>query len=559
MSKGQKRRKIDYALLATVMILTVPVASKAQYFQPEKHPNHYIILVDSSGSTASSKAKREAYNKALTETLPKLIYETGFGQAIPPLELQNDILTLLHFGVVSSGPIPAYMRLKDYDLTKDFIHTVTFRSLDISQSEFKRRAPPTQHYELTILSWAKQMALSVFNAKNSNAVNNRTFLIMISDGIANGGISAREIETAENFGNHSNVEQVKGLVNTIDREYLFTDGQGKDGRAFQEKLPNDNHPLFFIEAYEVVSVAQAKWEAEAKALQPLNRLKIEWTKESGAAPEGVLVATIENDLLKQLGLTGDATGVMKLMREGSKNEAAWYLGSHLKMPFSIQEALTCDSRNFDALLEIPITQTDGRLGTRNVNYVFRQSISAPPATSCTVMFFVWTGAKLLLLAAVLFAIVYLIYFRLYSTHLDIELPGLRAPIRLNRKSGTLGGTSISPKEELEALSLRLPNQLLQRIFYQKALVRLEANVDSVKEGKDKEGKDLVHWTNDSSSSSTLKLPSDLRNITASWQDIPKGPTKLTVIFKQGGQHSEVVLSYPKGISKQEDKNARPAR
>lgn len=528
--------KARLVLFSTLILPALSAVSHAQVFQPEAHPNHYVILVDASGSAIESRAKRAAYTTALTGNLPLLLYKSGFGDRIPPISPENDYLTVLQFGIVPSGSAPAYTRLKEYDLINDFIHKVTFRSANVGQKEFQSSVIPEHYYGLTVLSWARQIALSTLAARHSNAGSNRTFLIIISDGIANGGVPAAEISTVETFANRTSVDRVKALVNEINRDYQFTNGMGQEGWAFQDKIPDSDRPLFFIEAYEVVSVAQAKWETDAKGLRPLDRLEIEWTNESGVAPEGILIARSEKAFLNRLGVTTDSTGTLNTVPDGTDGAASWRLGSSLRKPFSVQGELSCESRSIDVFLRIPITQTDERLGLRTINYAYQQSVFAPPPLRCTAVFAFQMGLAVLLIVLALAASAYYLYYRRWATHMYVEVPGALQSIGLHRKRSQGGWVHMTPQHGLEALSVILPSRLKQLLLYRGATITLV----------NQENEESLRWL-DVEGDEELKLPFVQGSIPAYWRRPPQAPSTITVSFCQRHQHANLSLRYPPAL------------
>src|ERR1051325_3029280 len=79
------------------------ITTYAQFVNPIDHPNHYILLIDASGSAMPKRngVKKEAFEKAVLRTLPMEIFENGFKKQIPLYDPQQDYLTLLHFGIIS--------------------------------------------------------------------------------------------------------------------------------------------------------------------------------------------------------------------------------------------------------------------------------------------------------------------------------------------------------------------------------------------------------------------------------------------------------------------------
>jgi hypothetical protein len=51
--------------------------ANAQTLHLQDHPNHYVVLIDRSGSTVGTAARQESYLKALHQMLSSLLFEGG--------------------------------------------------------------------------------------------------------------------------------------------------------------------------------------------------------------------------------------------------------------------------------------------------------------------------------------------------------------------------------------------------------------------------------------------------------------------------------------------------
>src|SRR5262245_44456670 len=99
MRTSEKRRT---SLVMRSFVLLSPSAADLRGQEPAlrhpEHPNHYVVLVDSSGSAVSPRTKREIFERTLTQELIPRLYEGGFGEVVPAFSPDRDLLTLLHFG-----------------------------------------------------------------------------------------------------------------------------------------------------------------------------------------------------------------------------------------------------------------------------------------------------------------------------------------------------------------------------------------------------------------------------------------------------------------------------
>lgn len=508
--------------------------AQGQSIEPLTHPNHYIVLIDASGSTVGTKGARELYDEVLTRRLLACLYQDGFGQAIPPYEPQQDYLTLHHFGVVTGPVETAYDRLQEYDLLADFIHPLFVREMEVEEARLRARLFPTQTYQYTILTWAKQLALHHSRSDSSKSISHRTFMIMVHDGHPNDYSIKGEMEMVRR-GARAKYGQVETLVSAIDRDYQFTDGRGNPKPAWTEEIPSSvsaEAPRFFIEVYEVISAVQAEWEIQGLGLRSLDDLHFRWDKETGESPQGVLTAKLGEEFVAWVESAEDSKVSLAAGPDGQLGA-----GSGLETLVFFREALTCEPLKFDSLLNVRLQRSDRLLGTRIVNYTHRQTVAAPPPMRCTAAFFVSAGFATVLGTLVLLALAYYFYYRFRATHLEIEIPGTLAPIRLERRGQREGRAPVVPQSGLEALSLKLPNWLKQWVFYRGAIITLLSN----------DGEELLRWSNEEGVAQ-IKLPLAQRQVLACWRRLPAKPTMVTIGFGQRNQRANVDLIYPRALA-----------
>ena len=527
------RKSLLLSLLVLLLTGTRLSAAEAEISRPS-HPNHYIILIDASGSTATD-SKKESYRRALLEVLPRHFYAEGFGGHIPPYDPAEDYLTLQYFGVVTGHlSVPAaYESLADDDLRTDFIHPVWSRRKGVEIDELKQHVLPPQTYFYTLLSWAKPLSLNSLSPAGDDPAH-RTFLIFVSDGEHNDHTPRAELDDFEN--KNKSYEETRKLVAEIENAYSFTDGEGAPRRAGSEPV-GEGKSAIFVEAYEVVSNASAQWEAAAKALPRAGELRVRWTREGGAAPEGVLSASIDKRFVEWSKSAPRVEGSQLPPPELSLSvsdgaQAAEARG--LELPFVSRGALTCGGRELKANVHASLWVVDRLLGRRRVDFVDPQTVSAPPPAMCRVEFYAEWGGIVLLCALAALGAAYFIYYRYYTTPLAVTITGQMNSIHLSRRGHVVAPVPAVPQMKVRALTLELPGMFKQRLFCRGATVSLGSK-----------GGGALHWK-EQNGDPQLRLPLARRAMAAYWSDLSQEPSQITVNFKQGRQQMNVDLSYPGG-------------
>lgn len=508
-----------------------PQVAHAQTLQPQPHPNHYIVLIDASGSTGDNAAKRAIFERALSEQLIPGLYRDGFGAAVPPYDPRQDSLTLHNFGVVTGERATAYTRLKDYDLASDFIHTVLLRQSRIEATTLRELLPPTQTYNYTILAWAKQLALRQSKSTNPEEVSHRTFMIVVHDGLSNEGSPEGEADTVRRY-SPDNFQKVKPMITGIDHAYVFTDGRGQQGTAWADEIRATAGSVF-VEAYEVISASDVSWAGQGLRLQPFKELRLRWTEESGARPSGILTGKLGDEFTNWMSAAGPAEVSL-----GAKVNGEATTGSGLELPVVFRGALSCDALPFEGTLRVSLRRADPTLGVRSLEYEHTQGVVAPVPQSCTAAFYARAAAIVLLCLLAAALIAYYFYYRLRVSHLFIEIPGTLRPIRLMRGGLIEGAAPVLPQTGLEALSLKLPGRFWQRLFYRNATLTL---------GVEGGGESLLGWAA-TDGPAHVRLPLSGGYIPAHWRRLPTEPVAINISFRQGRQSSNIRLTYPRTLT-----------
>lgn len=513
-------------LLASSLFLPILIAQRinGQNLQIENHPNHFILLVDASGSVARPEAKKRQFERALAENLVSKLYSKGFGE-IPAYDPKQDRLTLYHFGIVTGGQQNAYSRLADYDFMTDFIHPVFERQKDVDETFLRSRIVPVQTYQYTVLSWAKQLALEKSRPAQPDEPVNRTFLIFVHDGVPNQNSLAEEVEMVNRWAK-SRYEATLPIVNSINSNYVFTDGHGVKAPAWRESVNGEaSDSPAFIEIYDVNSAERSKWEEEAARLRPFKSFRFQWTSESGDEPEGKLTAVL-NEEIKDWLKSGDVLETETVVDEKGKST----IKPGLDVPVRFNSSLSCGGQDgFNAGIKIGIQRSDPLLGRRTVNYVFNETVVPPGPVWCQVGFWSLNVLILLLAALAAGAVFYYVYYRFYAVPVKIDIPGMIVPVKLMRAGTKDIVIPIVPQTSIEVFSLRLPDLFRQYLFCRGATISLATERGSVK------------WS-ENSRTAEIRLPYPYMHVPAYWEETPDKASPVILSYRQGKQHMEIHFS-----------------
>ncbi|MCI0471737.1 MAG: hypothetical protein L0Y73_08775 [Candidatus Aminicenantes bacterium] len=504
------------------------------------NPNHYILLIDSSGSTASNDREYREYRDALTIALMNQLYRDGFGKAIPPFSPNDDMLTVLFFGVVPQHYNPPHLYFKNYNLTTDFIHIAMVRQRRINESDLKNSICPGQFFKLTILTWAKNLALnSLLKDKYKfHGSCSRVFLIMVHDGIINGNTIREEINFVERWSNEKLLPTVKDAVDKIDKDYIFTDGCNRSGSAWTKQIGGKNEigePIF-LEAYEILSRKQQKWESDLDALVPFSDTSFSWKRERGINPAGILEVFIDRKFLDFFKSSKTST-FLSFTCNNDKERDKIELGNRLVLPVVLSTPLACRPLLCRAGLEISIQCPDDLLGMRSIHYMVDKEMSTPLPARCTTAYYIKWGTFLAGILLFLAMVSWFIYYRAYSTHIKIKFPGLSFPIDIKRGRNITASTPVHPFKSIPAFSLRLPAPWKQFVLYRKMEISLICSDIN-----------YLYWLAGSKETTSIRLPAGCRRIDAWWNSVPLEPDSVVVTFLQGNKKSEARIYFPAGIA-----------
>lgn len=511
-------------------------------FDFEKIPNHYVVLVDASGSTVKSYNKRNSYYNILQNILTKILYEDGFGNDVPPFNPDRDLLSLMNFGIVRTDSLPAYQRLKYYDLARDFIHPIFLIKSKVQRELLKDMIIPQNYFELTLLSWAKQLSLNSLVNIEQKFVVGKTYLIMVHDGIHNQTSINSEIELIERWGESNNIIKTKNLIKYIDSNYVFSGGKGNNSWIWNQKILGVNKvedEAIFIEVYEVVDLGLNNFINELKNITILDQAEIVFLEERENRISGLLTLSFSQEFLNLNGLSSyQIQSPALIINNDSIHLDHWLLNlGENQFAFQKKGKLNCTKQVYSISLKVPIIKRSTLLGDISSQYTFNTTILSELPFRCKTIYCFILFIEIISVILVIACLFYYIRYRYYQTHLLIKFPGLIFPVRIKRKNITMkAGTPIPPQKDRECFSIILPTLILQKIFLGNAEVQI--NLEN--------GESLI--TSNDINELKIQFPIDKRIITWNWKNSPNESSEIILMFSQSGQESSIKLTFPKGIN-----------
>ena len=530
----EKRRRT--ALIALSFVLLSPavpdLCGQEPVLRHPAHPNHYVVLVDSSGSAVSPRTKREIFQRTLTQELIPRLYEGGLGDVVPAFSSDRDLLTLLHFGVVTGPSRDAYMRLHEYNLLEQTIHPSQVRARGVRREDLARWILPRDVYQFSFLSWVPQLALVRLQSVGGSFEANRTFLLVVHDGQPNDHTVLAEHRSIEQFSDERSYAQAEEAVAGVQKLYLLSNGKGGAEPAWS--LPaseRDRRYPIFVEAYEVVARADPEWERGAAGLRPFQALTFHWTGETGDRPQGVVEGELSGEFRTWLAGFRGVESAVRITGPGATADRGTP-DPRFAVPVFWSGPAGCGPRSLNAGLDVTLQTEDPLLGNRTLLYTPTARLAVPPPRVCTVTFWARAGtlaAGVLLLAAL---VIYYLKHRLFTTRTRVWLPGQMSPLTVERRGSQAAQALVTPKPGLEALRLELPPSWRQALFTGGAVLTLSS------------AGPRALWMDGQGASPQLRLPASHRQISAFWEQTPSSPTRLILTFRHGRQSSDLTISYP---------------
>lgn len=446
------------ALLLSIAPAPHLVASGSTLSQ-QPGPNHYILLVDASGSAVSNRAYASACNQ-----LVEHIFGQGFGDAIPACQLGTDRVSLYHFGIVEGEATTAYQRLSKYDLVGDLIHPCLRRSI-ISRDELIRLLPPDTHYRLTIQNWVKPLGLSESQTPN-NIPMGRTFLVFLSDGTPNDATADDERSLVNRWGEPDSVKHANQVADDIRSRY-----QAELAAWSTRFTENTNSPLF-LDAAEVRSLSITRWETALSDTEPLQSATWRWTGSLGPRPSAEVSVALDDQFLKRLGETPPATLEVRIAAADISGKAAWNGERRFVVPVRCKNPYHCQQKDATLVLTATFKRADPLLGTTTYDYTAHRTIDVPLPFRCSLPFYAAIALVALGVVAGIATAGYVWYFRARATKVAVRLPGWGVkPIPLSWGMAKRRATYFANQPFL--MLVHLPSYRYQALIYRGASLTIE--------------------------------------------------------------------------------------
>jgi hypothetical protein len=452
-----------------LVVLLSAVGARALMIQPSRHPNHYVLLVDASGSVAQP-ARAAVYRSALA-TAVRRMYQDGFG-VLPPFDPERDVLTIEHFGCVAAGTADsAYRRLHDVDFLRDVIHPVIRREPHVSADRALQFAFPNTRYHLTLLIWSVPLGIAAIAPQAPDQVAaNRTFLIRVTDMIVNDATAREEQALIENNGRKDRVDAARAAMSDLAAKYVIGDAAGKDAPLLTETFGRraDQSDSVTMHIWEIRSRALDAWAANAAQVKKLATAEIAWGSREGHSVPGVM--TVQPTAEMQSAVLANATFASVQRPVPGAPRVPWSSQQPAAVTVSIVECVATP---------VPLTITaltrfvDPLLGSVEYTVTSTEVLPLPIPPVCGLPF------RILLSVLVAFGILtvagttYVLLFTRRWTRIDIRRPAGLKTWRL-RWDMPINVDDVLLPDETEALRVDLPTGMHRWLLYRNAQLVLQS-------------------------------------------------------------------------------------
>jgi hypothetical protein len=455
-----KRIRLRAAALLLSLAPAPLLGQAAPALTQRPYPNHYIVLIDASGSAVSKRA----YQSSL-DLLIERLYGAGFGDRIPAFRRGTDQISLFHFGIVAQGnPCD---ELKYHDFVKELVHPdALVQRRDISRVELTGQLWPRDHYRFTFLTWARQMALFAAPPSRMPAAGH-TFLIVLTDNAWNNGTSYSEIDAAWSCGEHGAVVRATRVVDDIDALYR-TFPCHSDPPLWSRRIPNTARSPMYLDANEVRSDSTARWEADLREAEPLQSAIWTWTGNPLGEPTAEVAVTVADRFLKRLKEAPHATLQLSVAGAHLSGHATWQGEREVVVPVRCTRPYHCQQEDATLAFAATLTQTDLLLGTRTYDYKARRPIAVALPFRCSLPFYISIALTALAAIATLAGAAYVWYYRTRETLITVKLAGSVEPVRLRWGQTREHSAYLANHPVSELMRANLPSHRLQALIYRGA-------------------------------------------------------------------------------------------
>lgn len=484
-------------------------------------PNHYIVLIDASRSVSapgfSSLVERQIERR--------LLNGRAFGDNIPGYVRGTDYLTVFHFGI---GTLPdsrqAFKYLNQWSVLDRYLDPKLLWQRNPSREDIDRAVHPRALYNLGILSWARALSLDRIRRTRDGRDAQRTFLILATDGEANGTSLMEEAENLETFVSDRERPKIQGIRQEFSQRFRLTDGTGLDGYGWKYPAHNDGRTKhFFATAHEVVPEWRVRRDDKFAELSAFDPVEGDWRSNLGHEwVRGELHPTAElRDWLKG--------GELLTVSHGSEV-------SSLDGAFTIPFPKGTPNRPIERRENIAVTvrDHDDWLGNRTKTYMARVPVLVPLSPSHTVGARTRNAFLILLWPALLAGLAYLAALRWFVSPVRILLPGRTEPRDLPTPRDPVARTIhavLAAHPGQRAFTVVLPPWPARPLVLRNAVLRIETP----------EGTAVTFENGETE----LPLATAKRRIVANWGALAQPDPTLTVSLHQDDAIRTAVLDYPK--------------
>jgi len=507
---------------AIVIAALMPRAAAQVRIESNQHPAHYVLLIDASGSNVATKAKTDAYRKALGAAVERL-FSTGFGPVVPPIDRQQDFVSVYTFGIVPNDASGfAYQHLRGRNLF-DLVQQRLSWMRHASSEDVARAVKPERFHALTLMVWAPHLALHAAQAPDNATHAQRTYQIVVSDGLGNQGSLEAEEELIRRWATGDSVERAAQAVAAIQRQYRVRDGADRWRKTFGPPLT----PLY-LEAAEVEVRDIVDLTVAGAAVNPFGKIDFSWDREHDGNSSGTVTA-IASSRMRAL-LTKLHSKSWRMRIDGAMTGSGEHptLNGPLIASAMRRGRSPCQAETLRYELEGVAAYRDALFGLRTLRLSAYGSLPTPLPARCTVAFLAGrAGAGAGVLAAIT-TLVWFVYYSRFSTHIAVFEPASTIGTRLRWDQVVRKNARLIPHEAgRPALILSFKtNSLVRMLFYRQARATLIT-----------EPPGILQWPN---GDETVRV-SDYEQLIARWTGASKAFHQISVILERGPRRAEYVL------------------
>jgi hypothetical protein len=510
-----------FGCLLLMPALPERLAAEATRLAVRNHPNHFIFLVDASGSTASNRRKALLYRRALS-TAADLLF-AGAGAAVPAFDPARDRITLHHFGIVDQGEAStAYLRLRQYDLASALIHPQFLHRGAVTHEELASALFPRVFYRLTISHWAEELALDASRPKTPDLVAERTFLWKIDDRSPNEGSPEQEEEFVHSWGERTSYQAARARVEAVRRGYEWP-------KVLERTVQDGPAATVFLAVYEVKPRLRDDWERRLAHLQPFSAARLRWTSEEAQRAGGELAVSLASELPR---LLAGASATLEAAGSGLRGARSWRLAEGPAMTLAVERPgrLPCAPQPVDIALRAAPRLGDALVGTAIYDYVARQALLAPPPGRCGLlrrlaMTTLWALAGAVVLLAALAVVL-----RSFATPLWAKLPGMSRLVALGWGGPVEQRSTLTVNPGSQLVRFHLPPFLVQLLAYPGAKLRVQGPVAG-----------SLRWSH-SDGTAPVQLPLRARTVSLLWRtDAIAGDGWTEISLTTGSRMARLIL------------------